>query len=441
MKIDTKKYLQAGIDKGFDVYQISYGHSTDTSVCLIDGEIENQTIGEVSSISAKGLLNGKIGFFATDAIDKDTPSLLADNAYESALYGKEESADNFFDGKAKYKKAKTSLKEFKSATLHDLRKLSLELYQYAKKQDSKITQVEINLSLENGSRRLINNLGLDCKTEMKTFCGGINIIATDTDGEHRSGGAFFYSFKSLDDLKEKALIKINDAVHAAVDFFKSGPTKGKNYKVVLSPNVVSALLSFYVSQLSAKLVKQHLSVFEGKLSEQITSKVLTIKHTPHISCLSATPFDSEGVPTQDFTLIDKGVLKTYFYSLETAHHFNVEPNGCASGNGGASPIALSVKAGKYSLEKLFEKASDGIYINDVSGLNSGIDATSLNFSLPCQGYLIKDGKKDKAISMIIMAGNLLDLFNNVKAVGSDLHVGTGFVTPSLLVKKLAISGK
>lgn len=441
MKIDWKKYLQAGLDKGFAVYQIAYGTSTNIRVSLIDGEIESQTVGNLSTIGARGLLDGRIGSFVTDALDKETPLLLADSTYESALYGKEDQADNFFDGKARYKKARTSLKECKPATLQDLQESSFKLYEYAKKQDNHITQVEISLSYGSGNSRLINNLGLNCKKETKVFCGSASIIATDTDGKHRSGGCFFYSFRSLDELREKARAKIDEAVLSAVDFFRSGPVEGRNYKVVLSPTSVSSLLSSYVSQLSGKAVKQHLSVFEGKLSESVASKKLTIRHTPHVCCLSAASFDSEGVPTQDFTLIEKGILKNYFHSLESAHHFHVEPNGCACGNGSSAPFVLSVKPGRYDLEELFQKAGDGIYINDISGLNSGIDDTSLNFSLPCQGYLIKNGKKDKAVSMILMTGNLLDLFNDVVAVGKDVYAGTDCITPSLLIKKIAISGK
>ena len=342
---------------------------------------------------------------------------------------------------AKYKKAKTALKEFKPADLHELRSLGLELSKYIRSLDKRIIQAEVGISMQCGDSHLANTLGLKCDKQVKVFIGGASIIASDTDGEHRSGSTMFISFKSLDDLKEKALKKLPIAVSDAVDFFKSGPVKGKTYKAVLAPSVAAALLSFFTSQLQAKLVKQHLSIFENKIDQQIASKSLTIKHTPHVTNASASSFDTEGVPTQDFTVIDKGVLKTYFYSLETARYFNTKSNGCACGNGNSAPLILSVKPGKYSKEDLFAKIKNGLYINDVSGLNSGIDSTSLNFSLPCQGYLIKDGKKDKAVSMIIMAGNLLDLFNNISYVGSDVYDDSSIITPSIAVKKLAVSGK
>lgn len=441
MKNSLNKYFQKGYEKGFEVYQISNSNSKELSVTVINDDVETQTIGDSSAILGLALLNGKVGRFSTDAIDKNTPQLLADNIAESALYGKEEVKENFFDGKAKYKKAKTCLKEFKPADLHELRSLGLELSKYIRGLDKRITHAEINLSMDCGENHLANSLGLKCKKQTKVFLGSIYVIASDTDGEHRSGSCMFCSFKNLEELKAKSMKEIPTAIANAVDFFKSGPVKGKTYKAVLAPGVVSALLAFFISHLQAKLVQQHLSIFENKLGEKIASRALTIKHTPHITSISASPYDTEGVPTQDFVVIDKGVLKTYFYSLETARYFKTESNGCASGNGNSSPFILTMKPGKYSKEDLFAKIKNGLYINDVSGLNSGIDSTSLNFSLPCQGYVIKDGKKDKAVSMIIMAGNLLDLFNDVSYIGSDVYDDSSIITPSIAVKKLQVSGK
>ena len=65
-----------------------------------------------------------------------------------------------------------------------------------------------------------------------------------------------------------------------------------------------------------------------------------------------------------------------------------------------------------------------------------------NFSLQSTGYLVKDGKRDRPLDLITISGNLLEVFNDVLEVGSDIETSpSGVSAPSLLIKKIAVSGK
>ena len=83
---------------------------------------------------------------------------------------------------------------------------------------------------------------------------------------------------------------------------------------------------------------------------------------------------------------------------------------------------------------------DGIYITDVAGLHSGLNAHSGNFSLQAQGYLIENGKVSKPVCLITIAGHLFELFKNVKEVGSNATRCGAFIVPSLYIKEIAVSG-
>ncbi len=441
MSINLKKYFEEGKKLGLDPYQISFGTSTETTVSVFNNEVETQQIGASSSVSAKGLYEGKIGHFSTDAIDSNTAELMAKSCLESAKYGREDKADNFFKGGKKYRKAKVYFADFVPSSLKDLRAFALEISKIAQAKDKRITKTQVDITMTEGTSLKANSLGLKCKDKSIVYVGYVSLVAENEKGEPRSGGYMFTSFHNLDELKVNALKAIDHASKDALDFFGSGAVKGKNYKVVLSPDSVASLLSFYVGQLSAKSVHKHLSLFEGKINTEIASTCLTILHTPHVSALGASSFDSDGEPTCDFPVIKKGVLVNYFQSLETANEEHIESNGCGQGNGNAGPVVLTVKPGRYSRDDLFKKMNNGLYINSISGLNSGIDGQTLDFSLPCQGYVIKDGEVKEATSMIICAGNLKTLFESIKAVGNDSETFSSTITPSILVKQLAISGK
>ena len=105
------------------------------------------------------------------------------------------------------------------------------------------------------------------------------------------------------------------------------------------------------------------------------------------------------------------------------------------------PWYLYLKPGKKSLNELFEEVKDGVYITSVQGLHAGLNPRSGNFSLQASGFLVKDGKKDRALDIITVSGNLIDIFNDVLAVGSDMKDFIGASCPSLLIKKIAVGGK
>ena len=437
-KIRLNSYLEKAKELDIKPFEISYSVSKSISVSVFNGEIEQQEIGNETALSARGIYDGKVGLYSIDSINKDSVDELVNGVFSSSKYGKEESEDSFFDGKGKYKKVKIDQKEFKEADLSSLRECALQICKEVQSRDKRIEKCEVGLSVSEGLHQKENSLGLKVSSNRNYLTGYVSIVCS-LNGDIRSSDIVFHSFKDVDDLKNECYKKIDKLISASVDFFNSKSIKSKEYPVIFSPSSVSSLLSYYVDQLSAKNVLQHLSVFEGKLNTQVTSKKLTITHTPFEKSTSASSYDSEGVPTTEFPVIKNGVLLSYFHSLETSKKMNEKDNGCGSGNGQASYISLSVKESKKSIEEGFLKIKNGLYITEISGLNSGINSQTLQFSLPCQGYHIKDGKKEEAVSMILISGDLQELFSNVKEVYSDKEESGGIFTPSLL-SKVAVSG-
>jgi len=78
----------------------------------------------------------------------------------------------------------------------------------------------------------------------------------------------------------------------------------------------------------------------------------------------------------------------------------------------------------------------------VQGLHAGLNPQSGNFSLQASGFLIENGAIKRPVNLITIAGNLKELFLDVKEVGSDSELQlSSFNVPSLLIKRLAVSGQ
>jgi PmbA protein len=63
-----------------------------------------------------------------------------------------------------------------------------------------------------------------------------------------------------------------------------------------------------------------------------------------------------------------------------------------------------------------------------------------NFSLGASGILIENGKLTRPVKGFAVAGNILDLFRDVSALGSDIRYFGSTGAPSLLLPELAVSG-
>jgi PmbA protein len=238
---------------------------------------------------------------------------------------------------------------------------------------------------------------------------------------------------------------VNDITKKALMKFNGTQCASKDYKVVLDKDVVSDLLSAYLDSASAEEVQKKTSLMIGKLNQPVASKKVTISEMPLKKNAFFTYFDDEGVATYNKPIVKKGVLQTYFHNLNTAHNDGVQTTGNGYRSGGKIEIGfrnIVLKAGRKSLEDIFAQIGDGVYITEVMGIHASLNPTSGNFSLQANGFMIENGKRGVPLTLITVAGNLMDLFMNVKEVANDNKLlPNGYDVPSLWIKKLTISGK
>ena len=88
------------------------------------------------------------------------------------------------------------------------------------------------------------------------------------------------------------------------------------------------------------------------------------------------------------------------------------------------------------------KLGDGLVIASLEGLHAGVDTISGDFSLKASGFLVRQGKIERPVSQITVAGNFLKLLSDTEAVGSDLKFrGSPVASPSLLLRGLTVAGE
>ena len=86
----------------------------------------------------------------------------------------------------------------------------------------------------------------------------------------------------------------------------------------------------------------------------------------------------------------------------------------------------------------------GLYITSCDGMFACADVVSGDFALISRGYLVENGRKVSPVNQITIAGNFYDMIKEIRALGNDYRtmftLAGAFVTPSVFVKELVVSG-
>ena len=198
------------------------------------------------------------------------------------------------------------------------------------------------------------------------------------------------------------------------------------FPVVLDPSVTGVFTHEVLGHnAEADFVFNGTSIIEGKVGQQIASEHVTIVDDASIPRLSGSfSYDSEGLPGQKRTIIEKGVLKGFLHSLETAARFGVQPNGSGRAQDAHKmPIVRMsntyMQPGKHTLEDLLKDIDVGILIEDAGG--GYVHPEKGHYTcMANQGRMIRNGQLAEPIREITFTGVMLETLRNIDAVSRDL---------------------
>lgn len=192
--------------------------------------------------------------------------------------------------------------------------------------------------------------------------------------------------------------------------------------------------------------KKNQSLLKGKVGQQVASKGVTLLNVPyHPDALSGGNFDGEGVATKHQAIITEGTLQTLLHNRKTAAKDSCETTGHAKRESykdtlSIAPQNIYIAPGQDTQDTLISSLSEGVLVTNLSGLHSGTNSISGDFSVAAQGFHIQDGKLASPVRQMTIAGNFFSLLKNIEAISSDLYfLPSGHGSPSIIVKELAVT--
>ncbi len=205
--------------------------------------------------------------------------------------------------------------------------------------------------------------------------------------------------------------------------------------VIFLNDVATGIISHFAAAISGGSLYRKSSFLLDHLDKQVLPDWFNISERPHLlRRLASTPFDSEGVRTQDREIVENGVLQTYLVTSYSGKKLGMPSTGHAGGihNWLVKPNLTG------GLTALLRQMGTGLLVTDVMG--QGVNIVTGDYSRGASGFWVENGEIQYPVAEITIAGQLEDMLKNMVAVADDIEHRSNIQTGSILLDKMKISG-
>lgn len=441
------KLLSKGKEKfeDLEVFQIK---SKTIEIGIFNGEVDKYSVSESGGLSLRGIVDGKMGYSYTEKLDDSSIDMLINEVFENGKYIDDVDGDEIFSGSLDYKVIEKKEHKLSLVSMEEKIEFTKNIEKEALSLDERITSVqECEYREFEQETILINSKGVNLRDKGSGAVAYISVVAKENDDVKT--GLAYRVFTDLNKVDYKEIAK--EAVKEALSMLGATSMKSGDYPVIIKNNVFADLIQAFSSIFSADSVQKGLSLLKDKIGEEIANPILTIVDNPYLEDgFSSKYFDDEGTSTKEKKIVDKGVLATLLHNWKTAKKDGVESTGNGSRASYKSTLTISpsnfyVENGNKSFDDLVSSIEKGVYIINVDGLHSGLNPVSGDFSLSAHGFEIINGKIERPVNQITIAGNFFEVMKNIEAIGNDLRFtfpgSAYFGSPSIKINRISVAGE
>jgi PmbA protein len=439
---------QARPGEGMEVY-VTRG--TETEVRAYEGEVESLTSADSSGVGIRLLLGdadaggSQVGFAWAGSLEPDVIAATLADARDNARFATPDpdvvlavpdgveavEMDLWDDGVGE------TPMEKKVA-------LAIELERATRAADPKVRQVSsADYSDSRVEVALASTTGITSSRRRTNAFLSVDAIAGE-GADSQTGTGFSVGRGPGELVPDEAM---DDAVLRAVRMLGAQKVPSAHCTVVFDPRVVSTLLGVMASALSGEAVVKGRSFFAGRIGETVGTGGITLVDDPtDARAYGAASHDGEGLACRRNVLISEGVLRMFVYDTVSARRAGAVSTGSATRGGfagtpGAGCRALLLSPGSKSQDQIVAAVGDGLYVQSISGIHSGVNTVSGDFSVGAEGLLIQGGTLAQPVREVTVASTLQRMLQSVVEIGGDLRWLPGVAAgQTLAIADMALSG-
>jgi PmbA protein len=248
-------------------------------------------------------------------------------------------------------------------------------------------------------------------------------------------------FKELAPVEEVA----KTAAQRALEMLGAKPVETKKVPVIFDRYAAPSFWMGILFALDGDAVFRKTTFMTEMLGKSIAPALITINDDPTMPrFVGSMPFDGEGNITRKNTIVDRGILKTFYYDSQTARKAGVRVQTMArrggyKGRPSAGFLCIMVENGKADPAALFRDVKEGLLVTGMRG--AGTDVTTGAFSVGCSGFWIVDGAKAFPVDGVTLGGTTLEILKAIDKIANDRDLRGGLNSPSFRVAEITVGGK
>jgi PmbA protein len=205
--------------------------------------------------------------------------------------------------------------------------------------------------------------------------------------------------------------------------------------VLFQADIAVSLLRHLIGAIRGSALYRKASFFLDMLDQQVFPDFVRIHENPlRPRGLGSAPFDNEGVATKPKDLVRSGVLKSYVLDTYSGCRLGLATTGNAGG-----VRNLVIDSGELDREGLLHQMGRGLLVTELMG--QGVNPVSGDYSRGAAGFWVEDGAIAFPVEEITIAGNIKDMFLNLRSVGRDVDTRGSIHTGSWLIDRMTIAGE
>ncbi|NNE11369.1 MAG: TldD/PmbA family protein [Ilumatobacter sp.] len=418
----------------------------ETDIRVYQGEVEHFVSAQAEGIGIRVIVDGRTGFAYAGTLDDAAVAEVLAEARENVSFGTVDEWAGLAEPDGVPVTDQPLWNDELAAYPTDRKiELAKQLEQLTLAADTRVRIDDSNYADAHGEAAVATTTGIRQWGRENGCYVSISTLADDAAADETQTGFGFSVGRTPTQLD------VGRAAQEAADRATRllGATKPASARttVVLDPFVTAQFLGIVSSTLNGEAVVKGRSLFKDRLGDEVAPSFVHLVDDPtNPLAYTATDVDGEGLAARRNALIEGGVLHSFTHNSYSARRAGTVSTGNATRGGfagtpGVGALALSLVPGTRSQEELIADVGEGLLVQSVTGIHSGVNPISGDFSTGAAGLMIRGGEVAEPVREFTIASTLQRMLLDIVEIGGDVDwLPMRAAGVSLVIRDVTMSG-